>query len=93
MILPAVIVTALFFTVILGLADIRCIQEKPVTGSEGLIGLEGIANTDITKDSGMVLLHGEIWSAYSDDDIKGRKKIIIESVSGRLRLKVKEGEK
>lgn len=87
LILPAVIITALFFTVILGLAY-KAYRRKPVTGSEGLIGLEGIANTDITRDSGMVLLHGEIWSAYSDEPIPKGEVVVVEAVSG-LKVKVK----
>lgn len=88
LILPAVIITALFFTVILGLAY-KAYRRKPVTGSEGLIGLEGIANTDITKTSGMVLLHGELWSAYSDETISKGEKIVVELVSG-LKVKVRK---
>lgn len=88
LILPAVIITALFFTVILGLAY-KAYRRKPITGSEGLIGLEGIANTDITKDSGIVLLHGEIWSAYSDEPISKGEKIVVELVSG-LKVKVRK---
>ncbi len=88
LILPAVIVTALFFTVVVGLAY-RAYKRKPVTGSEGLVGMEGIANTDITKDSGIVLLHGEIWSAYSDETISKGEKIVVESVSG-LKVKVRK---
>ncbi|MBT9537528.1 MAG: nodulation protein NfeD [Nitrospirae bacterium] len=88
LILPAVIVTALFFTVVVGLAY-RAYKRKPVTGSEGLIGLEGIAKTDITKDSGMVLLHGEIWSAYSDEPIPKGEKVVVELVLG-LRVKVRK---
>ena len=60
-----------------------------MTGSEGLIGLEGIAKTDITKDSGMVLLHGEIWSAYSDEPIPKGEKVVVELVLG-LRVKVRK---
>ncbi|MEK7741910.1 MAG: nodulation protein NfeD, partial [Nitrospirota bacterium] len=89
LILPAVIVTALFFTVILGLAY-KAYRRKPVTGSEGLIGLEGIANTDITKEKGgMILLHGELWSAYSDETISKGEKIVVELVLG-LRVKVRK---
>ena len=51
--------------------------------------MEGIANTDITKDSGMVSLHGEIWSAYSDETISKGEKIVVESLSG-LKVKVKK---
>jgi membrane-bound serine protease (ClpP class) len=88
LVLPAVIVTALFFTVVVGLAY-RAYKRKPVTGSEGLVGMEGIANTDIARDSGIVLLHGEIWSAYSDETISKSEKIVVESVSG-LKVKVRK---
>lgn len=88
LILPAVIVTALFFTLIIGLA-LQAYKRKPVTGTEGLIGTEGTAMTGITKNSGMVSLHGEIWSAYSDDNIAKDDKIEVESVSG-LKLKVRK---
>jgi len=87
LILPAVVMTALFFTIVLGLVY-KAYKRKPVTGSEGLVGLEGIASTDITKDSGVVSLHGEIWSAYSDETISKNEKIIVESLSG-LKVKVK----
>lgn len=88
LILPAVIITAVFFTIVLSLAY-RAYKRKPITGSESFIGLEGIANTDITKESGMVSLHGEIWSAYSDEPISKGEKIIVRSVSG-LKVKVKK---
>ena len=88
LILPAVVMTALFFTIVLGLAY-KAYKRKPVTGSEELVGLEGIANTDITKESGMVLLHGEIWSAYSDEPISKGEKIIVDSIAG-LRVKVRK---
>lgn len=88
LILPAVILTALFFTIVLGLAY-KAHKRKPVTGSEGLIGLKGIAGTDITNNGGMVLLRGEIWSAYSDETMFKGEKIIVESVTG-LKIKVKK---
>jgi len=90
LILPAVTVTALFFTIVLGLAY-KAYKRKPVTGAEGLIGLEGAANTDVTKSGGMVLLQGEIWTAYSDEPISKGEKIVVELVSG-LKVKVKKKE-
>jgi membrane-bound serine protease (ClpP class) len=89
-ILPAVVITTLFFTLIIGLA-VKAHRRKPVTGPEGLIGAKGIANTDITKDGGMVLLHGERWAAYSDELISKSEKIIVEAVS-ELKVKVKKLE-
>ncbi len=88
-ILPAVLITALFFTLTVGLA-IKAYRRKPVTGIEELKGMEGTAKTDIFKD-GMVFIHGEIWSASSDEQIKAGDKIVVESVEG-LKLKVKKKE-
>ena len=87
-ILPAVGVTALFFTILIGLAY-KAYKRKPITGAEGLVGSYGIADTDITREGGRVTIHGEIWSSYSEDAIDKGKRIIVEEVSG-LKLKVKK---
>ncbi len=87
-IIPAVLVTALFFAVTIRLAY-KAYKRKPATGQEGLVGLEGIAKTDITQDGGMVFLHGEYWTSYSDTLIHKDEKIIVEEVKG-LKLKVKK---
>lgn len=87
-VLPAAIVTALFFAVTFRLAY-KAYKRKPVTGTEGLIGLEGIAKTEITPDGGMVIVHGELWSAYSSDVVHKGEKIIVEDVKG-LKVKVKK---
>ncbi len=85
-VIPAVIVTASFFSVTFGLA-FKAYKRKPVTGAEGLIGERGIADTDIEGDKGMVLLHGEVWAAYSDEPIPRGSKVIVIEVSG-LKVKV-----
>jgi membrane-bound serine protease (ClpP class) len=87
-ILPAVIITTLFFTLTFGLA-FKAYKRKPVTGSEGLIGLKGVADTDITHDTGMVSLHGELWSAYSDEPVSKGEKVVVDAVSG-LKVKVRK---
>lgn len=87
-IIPAVIVSALFFVLTFRLAY-KAYKRKPVTGIEGLIGMEGVAKTDITSDGGMVIVHGEYWSAYSDNVIQQGAKVIVEDVKG-LRVKVKK---
>jgi membrane-bound serine protease (ClpP class) len=84
-ILPTVILTTLFFSMTITLA-IRAHRRKPVTGAEGLVGLQGEAKTDIYED-GTVFIHGEIWSAWSDEPIKAGEKIIVDKVEG-LKLKV-----
>jgi membrane-bound serine protease (ClpP class) len=90
LVLPAVLVTALFFTATFRLAY-QAFRRKTSTGAEGLIGLEGRAITDITKDGGTVALRGEVWSAYSDNLIKKGDRIEVELLTG-LQIKVKKKE-
>ncbi|GBD97856.1 MAG TPA: nodulation protein NfeD [Nitrospirae bacterium] len=85
-ILPAVILTTLFFGLTVSLA-IKAYRRKPVTGAEGLVGLEGTARTDI-HDSGQVFVHGEIWTACSDEPVKAGEKVVVEKVEN-LKLKVR----
>jgi membrane-bound serine protease (ClpP class) len=89
-IIPAVLITALFFTLTFRLAY-KAYRTTPVTGSESLIGLEGKATEDITKVGGMVSLHGELWSAVSDTRIEKGSPIIVTEVTG-LKLKVNKRE-
>ena len=88
LILPAVIVTALFFSVTFSLVY-RAHRRRPVTGSEGLVGLEGRASSEITQEGGQVMVRGEVWSAYSDETIAKGDKVVVESVSG-LKIRVKQ---
>ncbi len=87
-IIPAAIVTAVFFIITFRLAYMAH-KRKPVTGGEGLIGLEGLARNDIGPLGGTVLVHGETWSAWSDEPIVKDEKVTVESVSG-LKVKVKK---
>lgn len=88
LIVPAVGATALFFTVVLGLAY-RAYRQKPVSGQEGLVGTEGTALSEISADGGMVSLHGEYWSATADETIAKGEKVTVQAVTG-LKLKVRK---
>jgi membrane-bound serine protease (ClpP class) len=85
-ILPAVIITALFFSLTIYLV-VKAYKRKPVTGTEGLAGLAGEAKTEI-HDRGQVFIHGEIWSAWSEEAIKAGEKVEVVEVNN-LKLKVK----
>ena len=87
-ILPAVAVTTLFFTLTISLA-VKAHKKKPVTGAEGLKGSIGIATTDITADNGAIKIHGEIWAARSDEPVTKGERVIVESVSD-LQVKVRK---
>jgi len=89
-ILPAVILTALFFTLAVALV-VKAHRRKPMTGVEGLTGLTGEARTDVHEKGGQVFVHGEIWSAWSDEPIKAGEKIIVDKVD-KLKLKVRSAK-
>ena len=80
--------TALFFVVVVGLI-LRAHKRKPTTGSEGLVGIDGKASTIVDKDGGTVKVHGEIWSAYSDEQISEGESVVVESANG-LKVKVRK---
>jgi membrane-bound serine protease (ClpP class) len=78
-IIPSVIVTALFFLTIIGIG-IRAQKVKVSTGIEGLIGDTGKSLTELNP-TGNVFVQGEIWQAKSeigfiDKDMPVRVKAI-----------------
>lgn len=87
-VIPVTIVTALFFAFLLRLAY-KAHKRKPVTGVEELVGMRGVAKTDFHNKRGMVLIHGELWQAVSEDEIKKDQDIVVEKVEG-LTLKVRK---
>lgn len=89
-IIPSVLVTTVFFVLVIGLV-IKAHRRKPETGSEGLIGLTGIARTDIHQ-KGMVFLHGELWSAWSESPIRSGESVVVEKVED-LKVKVRPADR
>ncbi len=87
-IIPVVALSTVFFLTVAYLG-FKAQKKKKLTGKEGMIGKTGIAETDISKDGGKVFVEGEIWNAYSDENIKKGEKVTIEKVEG-LTLKVKK---
>jgi len=86
-ILPAVIMTALFFSWTIYLV-VKAHRRRPITGAEGLIDETGTAKTDIFHN-GQALIHGEIWQAQSDIPVNAGDEIVVESVHG-LKLQVRK---
>ncbi|RMD46071.1 MAG: nodulation protein NfeD, partial [Aquificota bacterium] len=86
-IIPVATFSAAFFLTVAYLG-IKAQMKKPVSGIEGMIGEEGIAETDIDENGGKVFVMGEIWNAYSKKPVKKGEKVIVVKVEG-LTLKVK----
>lgn len=81
-ILPVVLVTA-GLTVFLVSMVVRAHRKQVKTGLEGLVGEEGRAETKLSpKKEGTVYLHGEIWTAESDQNVDKGDKIRVKEVRG-----------
>jgi membrane-bound serine protease (ClpP class) len=81
------ILTGLFFFGVLSYA-IKAQLSKVKTGREGLVGEEGVAQTDVFH-GGKVFVHGEIWNAESGEPIYEGEKVIVTAVEG-LVVRVKK---
>lgn len=86
-ILVTVLSTSAFFTVVIAKA-LTVHRRRPATGQEGLIGLEGLAETGMAPE-GKVFVRGEYWDARSDEPIDAGCRVKVLEVDG-MRLKVKK---
>lgn len=79
--IPLGVITAFLMSIAL-----RARRNKVVTGSEGLIGETGLAQTTLSPQ-GKVFVHGEIWDATSSVGIPAGERVIVRKVNG-LNLQV-----
>jgi len=82
-----VLLAAGFFIIVASLA-VRAQISKPASGSEGLVGLKGVARSSIDP-RGKVFVHGELWNAYSDEKIEKGEDVEVIATEG-LKVKVKK---
>jgi membrane-bound serine protease (ClpP class) len=61
---------------------------KIVTGSEGMLGEIGVAQT-VLAPSGKVFVHGETWNARSAEPLEPGERVIVKSLNG-LELEVEK---
>ena len=66
---------------------IRSRSDRQQTGAEALVGLQGIALTDVTSTEGSVRVHGERWRATSRQPLASGTRIRVLCVRG-LELEV-----
>ncbi len=83
------VLTGIFFFGVLSYA-IKAQLSRITTGREGLIGEEGIAQTDVFHN-GKVFIHGEIWNGKSDEQIPKGEKVIVTAVDGLIITVKKKG--
>ena len=76
-----VVALASGFTLLIVSFGIKSLKGKTVTGSEGLIGMQGFAKTDLNP-GGQILVHGELWEAVSDEPLKAGSPIQVTKIHG-----------
>jgi membrane-bound serine protease (ClpP class) len=74
--IPLGLITAFLMTIAL-----RARRNKVVTGSQGMIGETGTAQTTLSP-RGKVFVHGELWDAVSSHDIPIGQLVVVRQVDG-----------
>jgi membrane-bound serine protease (ClpP class) len=74
--------------IILLIALLKSLKQKAATGTEGMLGLVGVADSEIHRQ-GRIRVRGEYWVACSDNPIAPGKTVRVVGVDN-LRLRVEE---
>jgi membrane-bound serine protease (ClpP class) len=83
-VLPTVLVTALFFLLCVWLV-VRSQRRRVVTGQQAMVGEVGRVVVGIEAGAtGKVVFHGEVWSATSEQRIEKDETIEVLSIEGRI---------
>jgi len=85
-IVPVIGFAALVTFAMVGMG-LRAMRRRPVTGSEGMIGLLGMAKTALAP-RGQVAVRGELWEAMSDEPVEAGAMVEVTAVEV-LTLRVK----
>jgi membrane-bound serine protease (ClpP class) len=78
---------AIVFLILL-VALLRSRRQKAATGDQGMVGLIGVADSDIYR-GGRVKVRGEYWTAHSASPISAGKAVKVVAVEN-LTLRVEE---
>lgn len=65
----------------------RATLSRPISGAEGLIGEKGLVRKTVGKMGGKVFLHGELWTAVSEETIPEGTEVKVINIDG-LKLRV-----
>jgi membrane-bound serine protease (ClpP class) len=85
-IVPVIGLAALVAFAMVGMG-MRAMRRRPVTGSEGMIGLVGMAKTALAP-RGQMAVRGELWEAISDEPVEAGAMVEVTAIEG-LTLRVK----
>jgi membrane-bound serine protease (ClpP class) len=74
--IPLGLITAFLMTI-----AVRARRNKVVTGSQGLIGQTGVAQTVLSPE-GKVFVHGELWDAVADSSLLPGQLVVVRRIDG-----------
>ena len=83
----AVVALAAGFSLLVVGMGIRAMRRRPLTGSEGMVGLVGVAKTNLAPQ-GKILVRGELWDAISEQPLQPGDHAEVTRIDG-LKLYVK----
>jgi membrane-bound serine protease (ClpP class) len=86
--IPAVLAMAVW-TVVLVRLVIASQKRRATTGTAGMVGLKGVAETDLAPQ-GWVVVSGERWKAVADESVASGEQVTVRFVEG-LTLRVRKG--
>ena len=90
-IVPVVATAGIVSLLIVGMG-VRAMRKRPATGSEGMIGLIGVAKTALAPH-GQIQVRGEIWEASSAVPLQPGASVEVTRIEGlKLHVKPVEGE-
>jgi membrane-bound serine protease (ClpP class) len=76
--IPLGVITAFLMSIAL-----KARRNKLVSGSQGLIGETGVAQTALAP-RGKIFVHGELWDAVSSSEISAGESVVVSQVDGLL---------
>ncbi|HLW84209.1 MAG TPA: nodulation protein NfeD [Candidatus Sulfotelmatobacter sp.] len=76
--IPLGLITAFLMTIAL-----KARRNKVVTGSQGMIGETGVAQTALTPQ-GKVFVHGELWDAIASSALPAGQLVVVRRVDGLI---------
>src|SRR6266700_3375707 len=82
----AVSIPLAIITVFLMSIALKARANKVVTGSQGLVGEVGVAQTPLSPE-GKVFIHGELWDAVASTNIPAGQTVVVRQVDG-LKIRV-----
>jgi membrane-bound serine protease (ClpP class) len=81
-ILPLALVSGALFAVAAAMSA-RTLRKPPTTGREGMIGLRGVAHTNLSP-RGTVDVRGELWNAMAESPVAQGEEVVVESIDGMM---------